>query len=148
AMTNDNEYFAELSQSYFAVNSEIGGPEAIKGKDPDAFAFLEAVYSHGSRREVILKPGDAEKCDQEARVHSLNSDTRIEVTLISELDSTVNVYWIDFAGTRELYNKLAPNDRVDLATFLTHPWVITDTAGSCVALVLPQEDATTIVLEN
>lgn len=45
AMVHQDEYFAELTQSYFSVNNEIGGPTAIQSADPDAFGFLEEVYS-------------------------------------------------------------------------------------------------------
>jgi hypothetical protein len=44
AMTNPDEYWAELSQSYFSVNNEINGPELIREKDPAATAFLVKVY--------------------------------------------------------------------------------------------------------
>ena len=44
AMSNADEYWAELSQSYFSVNNEINGPKLIQEKDPTAAAFLEKVY--------------------------------------------------------------------------------------------------------
>jgi hypothetical protein len=48
AMTNPDEYWAELSQSYFSVNNEINDPKLIREKDPTAAAFLDEVY--GSSR--------------------------------------------------------------------------------------------------
>ncbi len=44
ALTNADEYWAELSQSYFGVNNEINGPDLIRSKDPAAFEFLLSVY--------------------------------------------------------------------------------------------------------
>jgi hypothetical protein len=44
AMVHQDEYFAELSQSYFSVNNEIGGPSAVQSGDPAAFSFLKEVY--------------------------------------------------------------------------------------------------------
>ena len=44
AMVNRDEFWAELTQSYFNVNNEIGGREVIRAKAPDAFAFLEHIY--------------------------------------------------------------------------------------------------------
>lgn len=46
AMTNADEYWAELTQSYFGVNNEINGPMLIGQRDPEAFRFLEAVYGN------------------------------------------------------------------------------------------------------
>lgn len=45
AMVHPDEYWAELTQSYFGVNNEIGGREAVKAGDPDAFQFLLSIYS-------------------------------------------------------------------------------------------------------
>lgn len=44
AMTSADEYWAELSQSYFSVNNEINGPALVRAQDPAAAAFLAAVY--------------------------------------------------------------------------------------------------------
>ena len=38
-------YFAELSLSYFSVNNERVGPSDVLAEDPDAYAFLEAIYA-------------------------------------------------------------------------------------------------------
>lgn len=44
AITHRDEYFAELSQSYFSVNNEIGGPSQILSEDPEAYASLRDIY--------------------------------------------------------------------------------------------------------
>ena len=44
AMTHEDEYWAELSQSYFGVNNEINGRETVGRGDPEALKFLAAVY--------------------------------------------------------------------------------------------------------
>ena len=44
AMTNADEYWAELSQSYFGVNNEIGGPSQVSARDPEAFTLLQEIY--------------------------------------------------------------------------------------------------------
>ena len=44
AMKNADEYWAELSQSYFSVNNEINGDERIRKEDRVAFEFLRSVY--------------------------------------------------------------------------------------------------------
>lgn len=49
AMTHPDEYWAELSQSYFNVNNEINNIAYIKQQDPDAFAFLQSIYGNPSR---------------------------------------------------------------------------------------------------
>jgi hypothetical protein len=44
AVKNADEYWAELSQSWFSVNNEINGPGIIRQRDPEAAAFLEEIY--------------------------------------------------------------------------------------------------------
>ncbi len=44
AMTNPDEYWAELSQSYFSVNNEINGPGLVHDQDPAAASFLANIY--------------------------------------------------------------------------------------------------------
>jgi len=43
AMKNADEYWAELSQSFFGVNNEINDKD-FRSKDPQAYLFLKAVY--------------------------------------------------------------------------------------------------------
>ncbi len=45
AMTTQDEYFAEFSQSYFGVNNEIGGKTEMQNGDPEAYAFVDAIYT-------------------------------------------------------------------------------------------------------
>ena len=55
-MRNADEYWAELSQSYFSVNNEINGLGTIRRRDPAAAAFLEEIYGAGGRTN-LLRPG-------------------------------------------------------------------------------------------
>ena len=44
AMARVDEFWAELTQSFFSVNNEIGGPEQISEGDLDSYRFLELIY--------------------------------------------------------------------------------------------------------
>ncbi len=123
---------AKSLKRFYAEKPEFLGQIAVCGYETDAV--------------IALRPEDTEKCEEEADTRSRASDTQTEIAFINNLDTGVSIYWINFAGSREIYRRLAPNDRVDLVTFLTHPWVITDDAGSCIGLVLPRRDPTTVVL--
>ena len=45
-------YFAELSLSFFAVNNERVGPSDVRAEDPEAYAFLQAIY--GRSGHILL----------------------------------------------------------------------------------------------
>ncbi len=42
-------YFAELSLSFFSVNDERVGPSDVLAEDPEAYAFLQAVYARSGQ---------------------------------------------------------------------------------------------------
>jgi len=50
AMANADEYWAELSQSYFGVNNEINGEELIEQTDPEADHFLKSIYGRADKQ--------------------------------------------------------------------------------------------------
>ena len=44
ARADQDEYFAELTQSYFDVNCDVGGPGAVETQHAGAFDFLRFLY--------------------------------------------------------------------------------------------------------
>lgn len=60
-------------------------------------------------------------------------------TLRFQNDSSqqVNVYWLNYSGARVLYAVLAPGVGYDQGTFTSHPWVLTDAAGTCIQMHMP-----------
>lgn len=45
AMVRIDEFWAELTQSFFSVNNEIGGPEQILAQDYDSYNYLKQIYN-------------------------------------------------------------------------------------------------------
>ena len=61
AVDGGREFFAELPQSFFGVNNEIGGPEALHSEGqtsirPEIFGALEDIY--GPSEDKIAPPRD------------------------------------------------------------------------------------------
>src|SRR3954469_21121499 len=54
-----------------------------------------------------------------------------EITFVNQTDRTVTVYWLNYAGQRIYYNTLNPSESYDQQTWVTHPWVVVDQAGTC-----------------
>jgi von Hippel-Lindau disease tumor suppressor protein/PEP-CTERM motif-containing protein len=55
---------------------------------------------------------------------SLNSDTPASIDFINHLNYAVDVWWMDFSGSKIFYNTLAANTDYVQLTYLTHPWLI------------------------
>jgi hypothetical protein len=90
--------------------------------------------------ECGVGPGElpALDCSQEPLLRSLNGDTPTSVEFVNATDGPVNVYWIDYEGSRVLYHELLPaGQSVQQPTYVTHPWVVTDEADGCLAIFQP-----------
>jgi hypothetical protein len=85
---------------------------------------------------ILLKP---ESCISEARLRSTSSLFSTNVQFINRKPFRVKVYWIDFAGKRQHYFDLEPNEVRWQQTYTTHPWVITDSGDNqpCLNYYLP-----------
>lgn len=65
-------------------------------------------------------------CKAESKLRSLNGDQSTTIRLINRGSHTYKVYWLDYQGHRKHYRDLAPGERYDQQTYVTHPWVITE----------------------
>lgn len=63
--------------------------------------------------------------------------TLTSIQFINDTTSTVKVFWLDYGGQRVLYATLAAGQSYIQGSYLTHPWVITNSAGNCLEIYLP-----------
>jgi hypothetical protein len=89
----------------------------------------------------------AYNCNLESTLHSINGTTTAAIKFVNASSITENVYWRDYSGTRVLYNTLAPGQSFVQGTFLTHPWVTTDSSNTCRAIYLPTVESGVAVLQ-
>jgi hypothetical protein len=68
---------------------------------------------------------------------SLVSDTSLHLVYANRTAGTVAIYWLDFRGERVWYNTLAPGESYTQQTYVTHPWVIVNADGKCLAQLVP-----------
>jgi von Hippel-Lindau disease tumor suppressor protein len=69
------------------------------------------------------------------------------IRFLNSSSVTQNVYWLNYGGTRQLYATLAPGQSYVQSTFLTHPWVVTDSSNACRAIYLPTVESGVAVLQ-
>jgi len=99
--------------------------------------------------EPVLPPLD---CGREAASRSLNSNRSTFVTFVNRHDESVRVYWLNFDGQRVYYRDIEPGESYRQQTFVTHPWVVTNSetehgAGQCLAMFQPAAVAGIAVIE-
>ena len=76
-------------------------------------------------------------CSLESSLMSLNSNVSTTVDFENQTAQTVQVYWLNFMGARVLYYTLPPGMGYVQSTFVTHPWVITDSSNTCIEIFEP-----------
>ena len=77
-------------------------------------------------------------CAREDRLRSTDGSTSTKVTFVNHSALTVRTYWLNYQGKRVFYAEVAPGSSYEQQTYVTHPWVITNSrSGDCVAIYLP-----------
>lgn len=86
-------------------------------------------------------------CDAEKTLKS-GQGKSINVKFINNTGSTVKIYWITATGTKVPYNNNLTNGAThNQQTFVTHPWVITDSNDKCLGVFL-FNDSTDLTLNS
>lgn len=141
----DNPIWTNLIQKDFLV-IQTGSASAyalsLSGSGAAARPFLEAckTLQIASPPSSVVPPqpiGQAASdysCAEENALFS--QQTTIESRLIfrNELSQTVQLFWLDFDGRRRPYLSLTPGETGVQPTFFTHPWVVADLSGRCLAI--------------
>jgi WD40 repeat protein len=100
------------------------------------------VGGSGDTTADLYSPGPSSRmpaynCNLESSLHSVIGAQTAAILFQNASGSTRNVYWLNYGGTRTLYATLSPGQSYVQGTFLTHPWVTTDTGNTCQAIFLP-----------
>ncbi len=142
AGTNEDEYWAEATQSWFdtnRANDAEHGPIDTRAKlvayDREVAALLREVYGDGTWRYVRPSQRSAE-----GRAHLAGFDPRAAgafawpaaapaLLFANHRAGEIAVDWIDFGGGRRRYFVLRPGATQVQATFVGHAWAISDERG-------------------
>lgn len=57
---------------------------------------------------------------------SLQSELIAYVKFINRTQQIVDLFWLDYTGTRVKYGTLQPGGQYAVDTFVTHPWIFRD----------------------
>jgi hypothetical protein len=109
------------------------------------------VGGNGDTTADLFGPGPssslpAYNCNLKSTLHSITA-TPAAIEFLNASSITQKVYWLDYSGTPVLYNTVAPGASYVQGTFLTHPWVATDSSNTCRAIYLPTVESGVAVLQ-
>jgi TIR domain/VHL beta domain len=81
--------------------------------------------------------GDPISCDEEQNLRSLGTLKPTSISFINNREKEIHVYWLNQNGNRVLYAKLSKFQSINIQTYISHPWVITDISDVCFAIYMP-----------
>jgi hypothetical protein len=143
------EDLAESFLMYIAVRYKTDRISAetkqmIEKTIPHRIAYLESLELNMNpiASEDEQETSDAKKsCSDENSLRSINSTEKSEFSITNSTKKTLIGFWLDFQGKRQKKLTIRPNAKINIKTFLTHPWVITDEEGECIQIIYAPEQA-------
>jgi len=131
ALTNQGEYFAELTESFYGKNDYFPFVrDELKSYDPVGFEAVRSAWEDSTPIAFREIRQSNEPCGASYQP-SKKSRQRALLTVRNVLDEPVELYWIDFQSKRKLIRKISPGDRYTEPTFIGHQWLVEDPTGRC-----------------
>jgi hypothetical protein len=129
AMTNAREYFAESTEAYFGVNDYWPFTrEALREQDPEGYAVQERVWGPAPARPAARQLG----CASVGVSTTEGVSTALEIRNLT--GRPLDLYWVDPAGARRPYGRVAPGATDIRMTYQGHRWLAAEAdGGPCVA---------------
>ncbi len=103
---------------------------------PQAAATTPAVVAPAAAPAAPAAPQSAELGEGSCSTPVKSTDASQAATIVfaNQTAGTVYGFWIDYSGTPQQWFSLAPGETLAQETYVTHPWAITNAAGSCMAI--------------
>jgi hypothetical protein len=70
------------------------------------------------------------------------------IEFVNKSQEEIKVYWLDDQGKRVLYLTLNPGENGEISTYLTHPWLITDSSDNAKDIFFPDSRSRTIEIHS
>lgn len=123
----------------------------------NAIVNLEAAYVNDSTLQLelaaVVPPLDtpsyqALECSTERELRSGKFDTPTSVEFTNERNQDIQTFWINYDGQRVFYNRLKPGTSYIQKTYVSHPWIVADLSGNCLAIYLPGTSPSRVAIRN
>ena len=76
------------------------------------------------------------------------SEEKTKLTFINRSGATRNIMWLDFDSKAKSFGRLKNGEQIELDTFVTHPWMVTNSSGACLQIVEPDAGGRVVELEG
>jgi ATP-dependent Clp protease adapter protein ClpS len=118
-----------------SVSSQAGSADGAK--DP-----LAPLNEHTKTARGGIFP-----CACERHLKSEGHAFPTSVMFTNLTPQNISVFWLDYNGERVAYRTLRSGEGYTQQTYISHPWVIVDSHGACLKIVLPGSTTRTVTIE-
>lgn len=100
---------------------------------------------NAAERRASIEAQQRQECAAESQCRSEHTEERVALRITNKGYEDVKIYWINYDGHRVFYRGLAPEESYVQATYVGHPWVITDQFDRCQKLFVAARDLDDVV---
>jgi hypothetical protein len=126
---------------------DSGHDDYFRHNIPRCLDLAQSAFLDPAPQNAVLPPGwpygtlKNQGCSKENGLASVSANISTGIQFVNgSATEQVNVNWLDYAGQRQLFRALGPREGYVQPTFVTNPWVVTDTNGTCIATYLPENN--------
>jgi hypothetical protein len=131
-------------ESIFFRGVGPGGYDIYGVKFADGFAeFRLLLGADGKTDDVIFRPDGNEQaggvvaCSDEQALRFLGDSAPIRILLYNSSGRDIQLYKLDAQGKRVAHGTIGENMSSSMLTTVGIPWVVADSSGQCLEIVLP-----------
>jgi hypothetical protein len=99
---------------------------------PDRAVLVLTAWLFSS---LALAAGD--QCSEEVGLRSTEGAVSTSIAFTNQMPIALRIYWLNYEGIRQFYGIVGPRQTHRQPTYVTHPWVLTDSNDDCVAVYMP-----------
>lgn len=85
-------------------------------------------------------------CAAEPTLASQKTNIESKLVVRNQSARAIQLFWIDYDGRRRPFLSLGPGETGAQPAFFTHPWVVADTSGRCIAIYYARNTDRTIII--
>jgi bla regulator protein blaR1 len=132
-----------------------GGYDVYGVKFANGFAEFRLLLGADGRADDVLfradgneTPGGVAACSSERDLRSRPDAAPIHVLLYNAAGADIQLYRLDADGKRTAHGTIGENMSSSFLTSVDTPWVVTDSSGKCLEIVLPGQHTRYLTLEG
>ncbi|MEA5618208.1 hypothetical protein VB711_10225 [Cronbergia sp. UHCC 0137] len=103
------------------------------------FIISSTLLSFAISAGMPIANAQSKRCESESVSISRSGKIATEITFINQRSTPVKLFWLDYSGQRKFYGLITPSNKITQSTYVTHPWVITDSIDNCQGVYYPDD---------